>query len=212
MNKTIRVMLVDDHEIVRAGFNRLLGSAEGITVVCEASSGDEAYHQYQKYMPDMVVMDLLMPPGAGGLDAIQRIRAVDPKAKVLVLTVQECEPYPSRVMQAGAKGYLTKRCAPEELIEAVRQVSEGKEFIATQIQQQLSGNNGSGSLLNLLTKRELQIFTLLAGGQSSSQIADAMYISQKTVHAHRSNIMNKLELAKTSDIIHMGIRHGIVDA
>ncbi len=212
MEKTIRVMLVDDHEIVRAGFHRLLDSAEGITVVCEASSGDEAYHQYQKHMPDMVVMDLLMPPGAGGLDAIQRIRAVHPKARVLVLTVQECDPYPARVMQAGAKGYLTKRCAPEELIEAVRQVSEGKEFIATQIQQQLSNNSGSGSLLNLLTKRELQVFTLLAGGQSSSQIADAMYISQKTVHAHRSNIMNKLELDKTSDIIHMGIRHGIVEA
>tara|TARA_R110001583_G_scaffold87947_3_gene228714 strand:- start:2765 stop:3388 length:624 start_codon:yes stop_codon:yes gene_type:complete len=206
----IRVMLVDDHEIVRAGFHRLLDSAEGISVVCEASSGEEAYHQYQKFTPDLVVMDLSMPPGAGGLDAIQRIRAVDSEAKILVLTVQECEPYPSRVMQAGAKGYLTKRCAPEELIEAVRQVSSGKEFIAEQIQQQLSGS--SGSLLNLLTKRELQIFTLLAGGQSPAQIAEAMFISQKTVHAHRSNIMNKLELSKTSDIIHTGIRHGIVDA
>jgi len=210
--KIIRVMLVDDHEIVRAGFHRLLDSADGISVICEASNGDEAYHLYQQQTPDLVVMDLSMPPGAGGLDAIQRIRAIDPRAKILVLTVQECEPYPSRVMEAGAKGYLTKRCAPEELIEAVRQVSEGKEFIADQIKQQMSGSNGGGSILNMLTKRELQIFTLLASGQSPSEIAESMFISQKTVHAHRSNIMNKLELEKTSDIIHMGIRHGIVVA
>ncbi|MEH6473883.1 MAG: response regulator transcription factor [Halopseudomonas sp.] len=210
MDKTIRVMLVDDHEIVRAGFRRLLDSADDISVVCEASSGEEAYHQYQKYNPDLVVMDLSMPPGAGGLEAIQRIRAVAPHARILVLTVQECEPYPSRVMQAGAKGYLTKRCAPEELIEAVRQVNAGKEFVAEQIQQKITG--GSTSELDLLTKRELQIFTMLAGGQTAAQIAEAMYISQKTVHAHRSNIMNKLKLSKTSDIIHLGIRHGIVDA
>jgi two-component system invasion response regulator UvrY len=208
----IRVMLVDDHEIVRAGFHRLLDSAEGITVVCEASSGDEAYHQYQKYTPELVVMDLSMPPGAGGLDAIQRIRAVDPQAKIIALTVQESEPYPWRVMKAGAKGYLTKRCAPEELIEAVRQVSEGKEFIAEQIKPQLNGDHSGGSILNALTRRELQIFTQLATGQSPLEIAEAMFISQKTVHAHRSNIMNKLELEKTSDIIHMGIRHGIVEA
>lgn len=212
MEKIIRVMLVDDHEIVRAGFHRLLDSAEGISVICEASNGDDAYHLYQKLTPDLVVMDLSMPPGAGGLEAIQRIRAVDPRAKILVLTVQECEPYPSRVMEAGAKGYLTKRCAPEELIEAVRQVSEGKEFIAEQIRDQLSSQSNGGSILNALTKRELQIFTLLAGGQSPAQIAEVMFISQKTVHAHRSNIMNKLELNKTSDIIHMGIRHGIVEA
>ncbi len=209
MNKAIRVMLVDDHEIVRAGFRRLLESTEDISVVSEASSGEEAYQQYQQCSPDLVVMDLSMPPGAGGLDAIKRIRSIDPQAKILVLTVQECEPYPSRVMEAGARGYLTKRCAPGELIDAVRQVSMGKRIVAKQIEQALA--DGGDSKLGMLTKRELQIFSALAAGQSAAQIAEAMFISQKTVHAHRSNIMNKLGVTKIVNLIHLGIRHGIVD-
>lgn len=209
MSKTIRVMLVDDHEIVRAGFRRLLDSADDISVIAEAASGEEAYQSYQGHRPDLVVMDLSMPPGAGGLEAIQRIRSVDSHAKILVLTVQECEPYPSRVMEAGAKGYLTKRCAPEELLEAVRKVNAGELFIAEKIKQQI--NSGNNSKLDQLTKRELQIFTLLADGQSAGQIAETMFISQKTVHAHRANIMTKLELSKTSELIHLAIRHGVVD-
>jgi two-component system invasion response regulator UvrY len=202
-------MLVDDHEIVRAGFRRLLDSADDITVIAEAASGEEAYRQYSDCCPDLVVMDLSMPPGAGGLEAIQRIRAVHPQAKILVLTVQECEPYPSRVMEAGARGYLTKRCAPEELLRAVRKVNAGDLYIADQIQQQLSSDNHTK--LNQLTKRELQIFTLLADGQSAGQIAETMFISQKTVHAHRANIMHKLDLSKTTELIHLAIRHGIIN-
>ncbi len=209
MSKTIRIMLVDDHEIVRAGFRRLLDSADDISVIAEAASGEDAYHQYPQCSPDIVVMDLSMPPGAGGLEAIQRIRSVDPHARILVLTVQECEPYPSRVMEAGARGYLTKRCAPEELLEAVRTVNAGDIFVADQIQQQLGSDNHTK--LGQLTKRELQIFTQLAGGQSAGQIAEKMFISQKTVHAHRANIMNKLELSKTTELVHLAIRHGIVD-
>ncbi len=205
----IRVMLVDDHEIVRAGFRRLLDSSPDISVICEASTGEQAIDSYQQHAPDLIIMDLSMPPGTGGLEAIQRIRSLNADAKILVLTVQECEPYPSRVMDAGAMGYLTKRCAPEELIAAVQLVADGKEYIAADIQEQLAASNDTQ--LNSLTKRELQIFTLLASGQSASQISESMYISPKTVHAHRANILNKLGLDKTADIIHLGIRHGIVD-
>ncbi|WP_210395098.1 response regulator [Motiliproteus sediminis] len=210
MGAATRIMLVDDHEIVRAGFKRLLDSSEDFTVIAEASTGEEAYQQYQRCQPDVVVMDLSMPPGAGGLDAIQRIRAIDPDARVLVLTVQECEPYPSRVMQAGALGYLTKRCAPEELLEAVRQVSQGSEFVAASIREGM--NSKEPTKLSQLTKRELQIFTQLASGQSAAQIAETMFISQKTVHAHRANILAKLGLTKTTDLIHLAIRHGIIEA
>ena len=203
-------MLVDDHEIVRAGFRRLLDSAPDISVICEASSGELAPQYYQEHQPDLVIMDLSMPPGVGGLEAINRIRASDPEARILVLTVQECEPYPSRVMDAGAMGYLTKRCAPEELIAAVRQVYAGEKFIAEDIKAQLDSSDSNA--LDALTKRELQIFTLLASGQTAAQISEAMYISPKTVHAHRSNILSKLGLEKTADIIHLGIRCGIVEA
>ncbi|WP_083704821.1 response regulator transcription factor [Motiliproteus sp. MSK22-1] len=210
MLNVITVMLVDDHEIVRAGFRRLLDNTDDISVIAEAATGEDAYSLYQEHSPDVVVMDLSMPPGVGGLEAIKRILAVAPEANILVLTVQECEPYPSRVLQAGAKGYLTKRCAPEELIDAVRKVYHGNEYVAPSIQKELDGKKASK--LNLLTKRELQVFTQLAGGSSVAQIADSMFISQKTVHVHRSNILTKLELAKTSDLIHMAIRHGIVEA
>ncbi len=210
MTAAIRVMLVDDHEIVRAGFRRLLDSTDDITVVTEASTGEDAYRKYFERPHDVVVMDLSMPPGTGGLEALSRILAADSKARILVLTVQECEPYPSRVLEAGAKGYLTKRCAPEELIEAVRLVSEGKQFVAPHIQSEL--DQKEPSKLELLTKRELQVFTELAGGASVSQIADAMFISQKTVHAHRANILGKLEVKRTADLIHLAIRHGMVDA
>lgn len=207
--RVIRVMLVDDHEIVRAGFRRLLDSSPDISVICEASTGEQAVECYQEHLPDLIIMDLSMPPGTGGLEAIQRICSINADAKILVLTVQECEPYPSRVMDAGAMGYLTKRCAPEELIAAVQQVFAGKQYIADDIKEQLATNNTTQ--LNSLTKRELQIFTLLASGQSASQISESMFISPKTVHAHRANILSKLGLENTADIIHLGIRHGIVD-
>ncbi len=210
MTSVISVMLVDDHEIVRAGFRRLLDNTEDISVIAEAATGEEAYSLYQEYLPDVVVMDLSMPPGVGGLEAIRRILAVYPDASILVLTVQECEPYPSRVLQAGARGYLTKRCAPEELIEAVRKVYNGKEYVAPGIRKELEGQQSSR--LSRLTKRELQVFTQLASGATVAQIADAMYISQKTVHVHRSNILSKLEVSRTSELIHMAIRHGVVEA
>lgn len=202
-------MLVDDHEIVRAGFRRLLDNTAGMRVVAEAATGEEAYGCYRRYDPDVVVMDLSMPPGADGLDAIRRIVTSFAGARILVLTVQECEPYPTRALQAGAKGYLTKRCAPEELIQAVRHVYVGRQYIAPNIQHELS-QEGSNKLQEL-TKRELQVFTMLAGGMSVAQVADKMFISQKTVHVHRSNILSKLKLSSTSEIIHLAIRHGVVE-
>lgn len=208
--KQIRVMLVDDHEIVRAGFRRLLDSTDDIEVVAEAGSAEDAFRLYLKQHPDVVVMDLSMPPGNGGLEALKRILTHDRKARVLVLTVQECEPFPSRVMEFGAKGYLTKRCAPEELIKAIKTVARGGEYIASHIRTELEGR--SGSKLDNLTKRELQVFTLLAKGMSTTEIAELMFISNKTVHTHRANILSKLDLTRTSDLIHLAIRHGVVDA
>lgn len=205
------IMLVDDHEIVRAGFRRLLDTAPDFKVIAEASSGEEAYRTYLKLMPDVVVMDLSMPPGAGGLAATQRIRAADENAQILVLTVQECEPYPSRVMESGALGYLTKRCAPEELLEAVRHVSQGEKYIAMDVREGMN-DKGDKSGLRGLTRRELQIFTQLAAGMSAADVATAMHISQKTVHAHRSNIVNKLGIRNTSDLVHYAIRHGVIQA
>ncbi len=209
MTGTTKVMLVDDHAIVRAGFRRLLDNAEQVEVIAEAGTGEEAYSLYLKERPDVVIMDLSMPPGAGGLEAIKRIRAADENARILVLTVQECEPFPTRVLQSGASGYLTKRCAPAELLEAVYTVARGEQFVAPHIKQQM--RQGQEHKLDQLTARELQVFTHLANGLTTAEIAETMFISQKTVHAHRSNILNKLGLSKNADLIHLAIRHGVID-
>ena len=161
MSDNIRVLLVDDHPVVRAGFQRLLDNDPRIDIIAEASSGQEAVDQYQTHNPDIVIMDLSMPTDNneseglqtyGGLEAIRTIRSKDPEARVLVLTVMESEPFPAHVVQAGASGYLTKRCAPDELIKAVFEVSEGRTYFAESIRELLDpGASDSSSPFSKLT-------------------------------------------------------------
>lgn len=222
MSDNIRVLLVDDHPVVRAGFQRLLDNDPRIDIIAEASSGQEAVKQYTHHNPDIVVMDLSMPIDGdesdnlqtyGGLEAIRSIRSKDPDARVLVLTVMESEPFPAHVVQAGASGYLTKRCAPDELIKAVVEVSEGRTYFADSIQALLDpGAADSQSPFSKLTKREFQIFSCLAQGQPVAQIAKSMFLSPKTVHAHRANILRKLGITNNSELVHIAIRHNIVQA
>lgn len=218
----IKVLLVDDHPVVRAGFQRLLDNDRRIDIIAEASSGQEAVEKYLAVRPDVVIMDLSMPTDAsvsggmqvyGGLEAIRIIRAKDPEARVLVLTVMENEPFPMHVVQAGASGYLTKRCAPDELLKAVYRVSEGHTYYAECIRQMIvPGGSDSGSPFTKLTKREFQVFSCLAQGQSAAQIAEDMFLSPKTVHAHRANILRKLGIGNNSELVHLAIRHNIVEA
>lgn len=220
--EAIKILLVDDHPLVRAGFHRLLQTESRIAVIGEANNGLEAYELYQECAPDLVIMDLSMPtdlddPEAstninGGLDAIHRIVAHDPDAKVLVLTVMESDPFPMHVLNAGAKGYLTKRCAPEELLHAVYEIHAGRSYISDVIKAKMSGvPEDETSPVRLLTKREFQIFAHLAVGSTVSQVAEAMFLSPKTVHAHRTNIFRKLEVSNNSELVHLAIRHGIVE-
>lgn len=222
MSDNIRVLLVDDHPVVRAGFQRLLENDPRIDIIAEASSGQEAVQQYQDHRPDIVIMDLSMPidddnsdnlQTYGGLEAIRSIRSKDPDARVLVLTVMESEPFPAHVVQAGASGYLTKRCAPDELIKAVCEISEGRTYFADSIRELLDPDaSDSNSPFSKLTKREFQIFSCLAQGQPVSQIAEKMFLSPKTVHAHRANILRKLGINNNSELVHIAIRHNIVQA
>ncbi|WP_299178769.1 response regulator transcription factor [uncultured Neptuniibacter sp.] len=224
MSKPIRILLVDDHPLVRAGFQRLLISDETIEIIGEADNGQSACEMYTRHHPDVVIMDLNMPSGTcaeeagnnlnGGLEAIRRIISHDPKAKVLVLTAMEIDPFPAHVVNAGAKGFLTKRCAPDELLEAVKAIYEGEEYITEEIRSRIAGGGTSaeGVSLNSLTKRELQIFSLLAEGRTVSQVAEFMFLSPKTVHAHRTNIFRKLKISNNSELVHLAIRHEIVQA
>jgi DNA-binding NarL/FixJ family response regulator len=210
--KPITVMLVDDHEIVRVGFKRLLETTEDITVIAEASSGEEAYCMIEKLKPDITIMDINMP-GIGGLEAIKRIFNRNKNAKVIALTVHEMEPFPTRVLEAGARAYLSKRCAPQELIQAVRKIHQGGTFITNRVIKEMRKTPGSkNTALSCLTAREFQVFSMLAKGQTPMEIGDNMSLNHKTIHSHRANIMKKLKLETTASIVHFAILQGIVEA
>lgn len=223
MSTPIKILLVDDHPLVRAGFQRLLISDESIEIVGEADNGQSACEMYSQYEPDVVIMDLNMPADSnseetasnnlnGGLEAIRRIISRDPKAKVLVLTAMETDPFPAHVVNAGAKGFLTKRCAPDELLEAVKAIHKGEEYITEEIRSRINGDSSGESSLGSLTKRELQIFSLLAEGRTVAVVAEEMFLSPKTIHAHRTNIFRKLKISNNSELVHLAIRHNIVQA
>jgi DNA-binding NarL/FixJ family response regulator len=213
---TIKVLLVDDHEVVRAGFKGILNQQKDIDVIAEAESSVEAYELYKMKLPDIVVMDLSLPSDTGindsthgGIEAIRRILAFDKNAKILVLSSFDSAPFPSTVIKAGAKGFLTKRGPANELITAVQTIDSGQKYLSPTVQGQLEGKE-SESPLTVLTKREIQIFSLLADGQKAADIAQDMCLSNKTVHAHRANILRKLSLSNNSELVHLAIRFGVV--
>ncbi len=206
------VMLVDDHPIVRDGYRKLLESQPDITVVAALDNGESACTQYATVNPDVVVLDLNMP-GIGGLETIRRIRAKDAMAKILVFTMHDSKIMVSRALEAGAAGYLIKSSAAGEMIEAVRQVSSGNIYLdhhlPTDTKQATKAYNDP---VEVLTKREFQIFCALAEGQSVNEIAGAISISPKTVGVHQTNLMKKLNLKNSAELAHLAIQSGIVVA
>ena len=209
--RPISVVLVDDHEIVRIGFKRLIETTIDINVIGEASNGEDSYHLVDDLNPDIIIMDINMP-GIGGLEAISRLYKRNPKIKIIALTVHETEPFPTRVLGAGAKGYLSKRCVPQELISAIRSVHSGRTFITTQVIREMSKTPGAEeTAINRLTAREFQVFSMIAEGRSAVEIGDDMNLSHKTIHSHRANVMKKLKLKTTANIVQFAILQGIVE-
>jgi len=209
----IRVMLVDDHAVVRMGFCLLLRGTDDIDVAAEVGSGEEACRRYLDVDPDVVVLDVSMP-GIGGLDALSRILAKDAAARVLVLSAHEDTVHATRAIQAGALGYLTKRGAPEELIGAIRQVANGKPFIEPAIAQQMAIARATGrqNPVDVLTAREFQVFVALAKGQSANSIAETMSLSPSTVGTHLYNVKQKLGAANAAELTLIAIRNGVIEA
>ncbi|RKZ80611.1 MAG: DNA-binding response regulator [Gammaproteobacteria bacterium] len=210
---TITVLLVDDHELVRAGFRRLIEDSDKFTVIAEAGSGEQAVQDYVKYNPDVVVMDISMP-GIGGIGAVERIIARDPEAYILILSVHEDSVFTSRALQAGAKGFIPKRSAPEEMIKAVEQVAQGKTCIDPDIAQQIAMQklSGSESVLDVLSQREFEVFRLLAEGKSVNDIAEVLSLSPKTVGTHHTNIKQKLDVSNSAELARLAIRSGLLEA
>ena len=210
--KGIRTILVDDHAVVRMGFILLLKGAGDIEVVAEGESGEDAIKLVSELNPDVTVMDISMP-GIGGLEAIDRILSKIPESKILVLSAHEDEMHASRVLKAGAIGYLTKRSAAEELIKAIRQVSQGKTYLEPSIAQRLAVQQFSGgnSPIDSLSEKEFKVFIALANGQSVQEIADVMSLSPRTVGTHLYNIKQKLEASNSAELALIAMRAGLIN-
>jgi len=207
------VMLVDDHAVVRVGFRLLLQAAEDLQVIAEADSGEEALLRYAEARPDIVVMDLAMA-GAGGIEAIKRIVARDDQARILALSAHEDMSHPKRALKAGALGYLSKRTAPETLIEAIRIVAAGGMYIDAAIARHMAAQDlsGSSSPIEQLSEREFQVFVQLAHGVSVNRIAEMLHLSPSTIGTHLYNIKQKLGVGNQSELTLIAIRHGLIDA
>ncbi len=209
----IKILLVDDHAIVRAGYRLLLQNAPEITIVGEAASGEAGYRDYVKLQPDIVIMDLSLP-GMGGLEAIRRIVARDNAALVLVLSMHEDTLFVEQALQAGARGYLTKRSAPETLVDAVIKVAAGEIYLEAEIAQRLAlqKTRGRSTPFSTLSTREFEIFSLLAEGCNVNDIATRLSLSYKTVANYSTQIKGKLEVRTTAELTRLAIRHGVVEA
>jgi two-component system, NarL family, invasion response regulator UvrY len=212
MSTPIKVLLVDDHAVVRMGFKMLLESADDIKVIAEAESGEQGVKFYVEHQPDVVVMDITMP-GIGGLEAIDRIMAKDNSAKILVLSAHEDSVHPKRVLNAGAMGYLTKRSAAEELIKAIRMVASRKMYLEANIAQQMAIQqlNGEKNPVDVLSDREFEVFMSLAKGQTTNEIAEILSLSPRTVGTHLYNIKQKLNANNSAEIALIAMRSGLID-
>jgi two-component system invasion response regulator UvrY len=210
----IRVLLVDDHAVVRTGFRLLLQSQAEMSVIAEAESGEIACQRYLELSPDVVVMDLAMP-GMGGLEALRRIRAHHPQARVLALSAQDDPMHARRALREGALGFLSKRSAPEALIDAVTAVSAGQRYIDPNLAQKLALDEIDGtakSVVDRLSEREFEVFIRLARGASVQRIAEDLKLAPSTVGTHLYNIKQKLRMTNQSELTLIAIREGLIEA
>jgi two-component system invasion response regulator UvrY len=209
----IRVLLADDHAVVRTGFRLLLEADGDICVVGEADSGEAACRQYVELEPDVLILDIAMP-GMGGLEALKRIRARDPRARVLALSAHDDPMHARRALREGALGFLSKRSAPETLKEALTTVAAAKRYIDAAVAQKLALEELDGSAkspVERLSEREFEVFLRLARGATVQRIADELKLSASTVGTHLYNVKQKLGVANQSEITLIAIRHGLIE-
>ncbi len=209
----IKIFLVDDHKLVRTGIRRIIEDVNGMDVAGEASSGEECVKWCRSNHADVILMDMNMP-GIGGLEATKKISRTNPDTRVIALTVQIENPFPTKVMQAGASGYLSKGTAPDEMMSAIRMVHSGQRYISPEIAQQMALSHLSPSSEDpfaSLSERELQIMVMITKGEKVPDISERLNLSPKTVNSYRYRLFNKLGISGDVELTHLAIRHGILD-
>lgn len=213
----IRLLLVDDHDVVRTGIKMLLESQKDLLIVGEASSGAQAIEMSRSLQPDVIVMDLTLPD-ISGIEVTRQLKAENPGQAIVALTIHEDEQYFFEMLQAGASGYVPKRAAPDDLIAAIRTAYQGEVYIYPSLTKTLvadylgrAGQETEGSRLEGLSSREAVVLTLLAEGLSNEKIGERLEISKHTVARHREKIMHKLGLHSRSELVKFAIRKGLIN-
>jgi two-component system invasion response regulator UvrY len=209
----IDVLVADDHALVRTGIVHILNDQSDIRVVAEAASGEEAIPLVRQHDPDVVLMDVNMP-GMGGMEATSKLLRLYPLLRIIALTVHVSDPYPARLLKAGAMGYLTKGCPAQEMVEAIRVVGSGERYVSADIAQELAlsllpGNESSP--FEKLSRREMQVMLMVTRGKSIQEISDTLCLSPKTVSTYRHRLYDKLGVDNDVELTHLSIRHGVID-
>lgn len=209
--KTARLLLVEDHAMVRAGFRRLVEGNPAIQIVAEAENGETAGQLYNQYRPDVVIMDLSLP-GISGLETTKRILSRDPGARIIVFSMHKSALLVERALKAGARGYISKNCNPEVVPQAIERVMDGDFFLGPIIAQEVALDKVRGDLnpLALLTSREFEIFRFVAEGKTTAQIADRLHLSGKTVANNLSRIKGRLGVSTTTEMVLLAVRSGLI--
>jgi len=208
----INVLLVDDHHLVRVGINKILTSVKGLNVVGECETGEEAIKYCRQNEPDVLLMDMDMP-GMGGLEAAKKILRFAPDVKIIVLTAHTEDPFPSKVMQMGAAGYLTKDAGPDEMVQAIRAVHSGQRYLPTDIAQKMALNQFKSvddNPFNSLSDRELQIMIMITRGDKVPAISEHLNLSTKTINSYRYRMFEKLNVSNDVELTHLAIRYGML--
>lgn len=210
MKAAVKVYLVDDHAVVREGYKHLLEKAN-IKVIAEASSGEEAYKNYDFINPDVMIMDLSMP-GMGGMETIKKLMIKDKNAKILAFSMHDEVVYCTRVMQAGASGYVTKSCAPDVLVEAVFAIVSNRKYISHDLAHKIATQHlKTDSALDNLTAREFEVFRLLTKGLSLEDVAHTLNLSYKTIANHQTQLLQKLHVENRSQLLLTAIKLNILE-
>jgi two-component system invasion response regulator UvrY len=209
----IGVLLVDDHKLIRTGIKLILDQTADIRVLGEASTGEEAVERARALKPQIILMDVSMP-GIGGLEATRKLAMSLPETRIIVLSAQTAEPFPMKLMEAGASGYITKDSAEDEIVTAIRRVHAGERYISAEIARSLAlqaVNRSAGSPFDQLSQREMQVMIMATKGHSVQEISDKLHLSPKTVSTYRSRLFEKLGVANDVELTRLALRYGVIE-
>lgn len=208
----IRILVVDDHELVRTGICRMLADHQDIQVIGEASTGEDALQFARNLQPDVVLLDVNMP-GVGGIETTRRLLQSQPNCHVIAVSGLSEEPYPSLLLKAGAKGYLTKGTPVDEMVKAIKKVMQGGKYVCADVAEQLTNvllADTPQSPFDSLSEREMQVAMMVVNCMSAQEIADKLFVSVKTVNTYRYRIFDKLQIDSDVKLTHLAMRHGLI--